>query len=210
MIETNTLTDYFTSLYGEENYGKIRNTHIGIGGAGGLGSNCAFNLVRAGFRKFTLYDFDFVELSNLNRQFYFADQIGLPKVNALITNLKRITPDLSIRAEQLRLTPQNISEKFADASVLVEAFDTVDAKRMMAEEFMQKTPLLVSASGLAGWGHLEDITIRRVNDSFILIGDGTRGASAERPPISPRVNAVAAMQADIILEHVLQQTETNY
>ena len=59
---------------------------IGIGGAGGLGSNVAVNLVRSGITDIKIADFDVIEQSNLNRQFYFRDQIGQNKVNALYEN----------------------------------------------------------------------------------------------------------------------------
>jgi sulfur carrier protein ThiS adenylyltransferase len=56
---------------------------IGIAGCGGLGSNCAVALSRVGIGRLILVDFDVVELSNLNRQYYFRDQIGLLKTEAL-------------------------------------------------------------------------------------------------------------------------------
>ena len=61
---------------------------IGIAGVGGIGSNVALNLVRSGVMQLKLIDFDRVEPGNLNRQFYFADQIGLFKVEALKINLR--------------------------------------------------------------------------------------------------------------------------
>ena len=64
---------------------------IGIAGAGGIGSNVAMLLVRAGFTKFTIVDFDYLEQSNLNRQFYFEDQLGKSKVESLKINLERIS-----------------------------------------------------------------------------------------------------------------------
>ncbi|MBP5226911.1 MAG: ThiF family adenylyltransferase, partial [Kiritimatiellae bacterium] len=56
---------------------------VGIAGAGGLGSNCAMHLVRAGLTRLVIADFDIVNESNLNRQFYFRDQLGQKKVTAL-------------------------------------------------------------------------------------------------------------------------------
>ena len=53
---------------------------VGIAGAGGLGSNCALHLVRSGVGRLVIADFDVVNDSNLNRQFYFRDQIGRKKV----------------------------------------------------------------------------------------------------------------------------------
>ena len=49
------------SYIGEEKLRKIQSVKIGIAGAGGLGSNCAFNLVRSGFNKLLIVDYDRVE-----------------------------------------------------------------------------------------------------------------------------------------------------
>ena len=55
---------------------RLQNVKIGIGGAGGLGSNAAAHLVRAGIEHLVIADFDTVSEGNLNRQFFFRDQIG--------------------------------------------------------------------------------------------------------------------------------------
>ena len=60
---------------GEENFRKVRSARVGLAGAGGLGSNCALNLVRVGFENLTIVDFDRVEAANLDRQFYFIRMI---------------------------------------------------------------------------------------------------------------------------------------
>ena len=73
---------------------KIENTKLCIAGCGGLGSNIAHMLVRCGFRKFVLMDYDVVEMKNLNRQFFFPDQEGLLKTDALVQNLRMINPDI--------------------------------------------------------------------------------------------------------------------
>ena len=66
---------------------KIQNKTIGIAGCGGLGSNCAIALARIGIGKLIIVDFDSIDKSNLNRQYYFIDQIGKPKVDALEYNI---------------------------------------------------------------------------------------------------------------------------
>ena len=108
---------------GEEWLLKLQRVKIGIGGAGGLGSNCAFNLVRSGFKRLKVVDFDVVEPSNLNRQLFFLDQLGVPKVKALETNLRRINPDIDVKSVQGMVTKKNVSGLFADCDVVVEAFD---------------------------------------------------------------------------------------
>jgi molybdopterin/thiamine biosynthesis adenylyltransferase len=64
---------------GKENFIKVQSAKVGLAGAGGLGSNCALNLVRVGFRRLTIVDFDVVVPSNLDRQFYFLNQVGMDR-----------------------------------------------------------------------------------------------------------------------------------
>ena len=84
------------NFYTEDECKKISEATVAITGAGGLGSNCAMILVRAGFRKFRLVDFDIITDTNLNRQFYRPDQIGAVKVEVLKKNLLEINPGLDI------------------------------------------------------------------------------------------------------------------
>ncbi|OEH86202.1 thiamine biosynthesis protein ThiF [Desulfuribacillus stibiiarsenatis] len=189
---------------GAGNLAKVQSITIGIAGAGGLGSNCAFNLVRSGFRKFVIVDFDVLEYSNLNRQFYFMDQIGRPKVEALKENLLRINPDIEVSIFQTRLESDNLEVYFGNCDIIVEAFDTVESKKMIVSKYMNsQKKLLVSASGLAGWGNSDDIKVSKIKDSFYLVGDLQSGVCHGVPPISPRVNIAAAKLADIILANVL-------
>lgn len=187
-----------------ENLQKVQSKKIGIAGAGGLGSNCAFNLVRSGFKKFVIVDFDILEYSNLNRQFYFIDQIGRPKVEMLEVNLKRINPAIEIEIFQNRLEADNLDHYFSACDVIVEAFDTVACKKMIVSHFLNSSKLLVSGSGLAGWGRSDDITITKIRETFYMIGDLNTGVQQGIPPISPRVNIAAAKMADIILSHAIE------
>ncbi len=81
--------------------------NIGIAGVGGIGSNVAIILVRSGIDTLTLVDFDRVEAANLNRQFYFADQVGRLKVAMLAENLRRIRPGIAIETVVARLDAGN-------------------------------------------------------------------------------------------------------
>ena len=74
----------------------LEDAKVGIAGAGGLGSNCAMHLVRAGVKRLVIADFDVVSESNLNRQFFFRDQLGMKKVEALKANLLRINPEAEV------------------------------------------------------------------------------------------------------------------
>ena len=199
----NALTTGLARYLDETRLQRIRQTKVGIAGAGGLGSNCAQLLVRSGFIDFVLVDFDVVECSNLNRQFYFEDQIGQAKIQALAWNLHRINPALKLRTVQERVGADNVYQLFADCDVVVEAFDSPVSKRMIAEAYSQSGKLLVAASGLAGWGDKDRIKVHRIHSRFFLVGDLTSGVEGGLPPLAPRVMIAAAKQADIVLGWVL-------
>lgn len=201
------LEEALLNVFGEKHLSLIQGTRVGVAGLGGLGSNCALHLVRCGFRKFTLCDFDKVEAKNLNRQFYFADQLGQLKTRSLQENLLRINPNLDCRLVEEELTRSNIQEAFCDCDVIVEGFDRAVCKRMIAEHWSQRGKFFVSASGLAGWGGADEIVTRKIHDHFYLVGDLRREVSELEPPCSPRVNVAAAKQADCVLAWVLKDRQ---
>ncbi|MFZ5572281.1 MAG: sulfur carrier protein ThiS adenylyltransferase ThiF [Thermodesulfobacteriota bacterium] len=188
---------------GAEELVKLRQVCIGIAGAGGLGSNCALMLVRCGFNRLTLADMDRVEPSNLNRQFFFLDQVGGWKVDMLRDNLLAVNPDLTLTLYRERLHPGNVRRLLADCQVIVEALDTAGDKKMMLEAFVNTEKLLVCASGISGWGNSDALTVHRIGTNVHVVGDLVSEAGDDFPPVAPRVTLAAAKQADIILTHVL-------
>ncbi len=176
---------------------------VGIAGAGGLGSNCAMHLVRAGVKKLVIADFDVVSESNLNRQFFFRDQLGRKKVDALAENLRRIEQDLSLDLRDVRLAPDNIDWTFSGCSVIVEALDSADAKSMLLHALLPLGKPIVSASGIAGWGRSLAIGQRRIGKNLILIGDTSSDVSNGLAPFSPRVGIAAAMEANAVVSLLL-------
>lgn len=114
---------------------KIEDAVIGIAGAGGLGSNVAASLVRIGFKKLIIADFDRVDQSNLNRQFFFRKDIGQYKVDALKENLESITEAIDIRIHREKITPENLDRIFQEADIMVEALDDPGAKAMLVNEW---------------------------------------------------------------------------
>lgn len=166
---------------GRERLRTIQTVRVGIAGLGGLGSNCAFNLVRSGFKRLVLVDFDRVEPSNLNRQFYFNDQIGMTKVAALRSNLLRINPELELTGAAQRVEASNLDGLFGDCDVVVEAFDKPEYKRLLVEHFWNSGKLVVTASGMAGWADGDKLVTRRIKPTVFFdwrLGFGSLGATA--------------------------------
>jgi sulfur carrier protein ThiS adenylyltransferase len=185
---------------------KLGKKSAGIAGAGGLGSNCAAALVRVGIGRLVICDFDIVEESNLNRQFYFHDQIGLAKTEALKTNLLRINPKVIIESHRIRLTSDNIPELFHDVDVLFEAFDHADQKVMIIESALTVWPErpLIIGSGMAGFGDSNSIHLRTVGNLYIC-GDEISEVAPELPPLAARIGIVANMMANTGIEILLKK-----
>jgi sulfur carrier protein ThiS adenylyltransferase len=172
----------------------LSRTSVGIAGAGGIGSNVAWMLVRAGLGRLVVVDFDHVEERNLNRQFYFRDQTGMSKVDALAESLLRINPGLDLTAHRTLIDRDNACGLFGGTDVLIEALDLEDTKVMLLESWLEGLPgvPIVSCSGLAGEGPLETLRVDR-RDGLIIVGDQESDLSAGT--LSSRVCMVAAMIA---------------
>ena len=189
----------------EEIKNILQHKIVGIAGAGGLGSNCAVALARVGTGTLIIADFDVVSEDNLNRQYFFYDQIGKPKADALKENIQRINPSVKVISHNICLTKDNIPILFRDCDVIVEAFDQADQKEMLIETVLTEFPEkpLVIGLGMAGWGKNDAIHCRKVDNMFIC-GDEVSEISLDLPPIAPRVGVVANMQANVVLDLLLK------
>lgn len=184
----------------------LKKFKIGIAGAGGLGSNCAASLARTGIGTLVIADFDKVEPSNLSRQYYFTNQIGMMKAEALKDNLLRIRPEMQVVIHNIRLTKENIPVVFAGCHVIVEAFDKSDMKEMLIESVQNRLPgiPLIVGSGMAGWGKNEILKFRQIDETLYVCGDEVSEASDDLPPLAPRVGIVASMQANAVVEILMK------
>lgn len=187
-----------------EELDTISKVNIGIAGCGGLGSNCAHALVRLGFLNFTLVDFDKVEPSNLNRQFFFMKQIGDDKSKALKENLLMINPDLNIEVESVRVTKDNIQDLFIQSDIVVEAFDRSETKMMLLQE-LGSLKRIVSGSGLGNYWNTDGIKTNEVSNNLTFIGDHVSDVEKGVNPLSPGVYVSAAKQAGAVLKMVLKE-----
>jgi sulfur carrier protein ThiS adenylyltransferase len=181
---------------------RLKKFKVGIAGAGGLGSNCAASLARTGIGTLVIADFDKIESSNISRQFYFIDQVGMMKTTALKENLKRIRPEINVVTHPIMLNKKNIPSVFRECQVIVEAFDRTDMKQMLIETVQKELtgiPLIVG-SGLAGWGNTEILKFRKIDETLYICGDEISEATDDYPPLAPRVCIVANMQANAVIE----------
>ena len=196
--------------HGEELQQKFSSAIVAICGLGGLGSNIAISLARAGIGKLILIDFDKVDITNLHRQQYKASQIGMNKTDALYENLKEIAPYIGIESHTVRITEDNAVELLKDADIICEAFDDAEAKAMLTNLVLEEMPdkYLVAASGMAGFGSANSIKTRKITSKFYLCGDEESDVQSEGSLVSSRVMLCAAHQAHTVLRILAEQFET--
>lgn len=194
-------TDALIARHGIELHSRFSAATVAVCGLGGLGSNIAVALARAGIGKLLLIDFDRVDITNLHRQQYKADQIGRDKTEALAENLSEIAPYTEVEPVTVKITEENLTDLLKDADIVCEAFDRAEAKAMLVNGVLEKLPrcYLVAASGMAGMGTPNAIKTRKIMKRFYLCGDEVSDAADTIGLVAPRVMLCAAQQAQTVL-----------
>lgn len=187
---------------------RLQAAKVAIVGLGGLGSNVALWLARLGVGQLLLYDFDKVELSNLNRQYYFLEDVGQYKAIALLRHLKAVNPYGNYCSEVVRLTEDNLPELLSEAHIVCEALDKPEAKALLVNGVLESFPdkYLVSASGLAGFASSASMQVRQVTPRFYLCGDSVSDM-LQLPLCGARVGLCAAQEALTIARIILQMED---
>ncbi len=195
--------------HGEDIQKKFTSATVAICGLGGLGSNIAVALARAGVGKLILIDFDKVDITNLHRQQYKANQIGVNKTDALAQNLREIAPYITVETHCVRITEDNAEQLLYNADIICEAFDDAEAKAMLTNLVLEKLPskYLVVSSGMAGMGSANTIKTRRLSKKLYICGDEVSDIKVEGSLISSRVMICAAHQAHTVLRILTNKFE---
>ena len=203
------LDGMLAARYSPKVYEKLKQAKVAIAGLGGLGSNVAVMLARAGVGHLFLVDSDTVEPSNLNRQSYFIRHLGLPKTTALQEILKEINPYITVKIKTVRVDAANAVEIFEAYPIVCEAFDTPDCKAMLVNTLLENLPetKLVCGSGMAGFGSSNAIQTKRRMKKLFVCGDFSTQAQGVNSLMAPRVSICAGHQANMILRLLLEIEE---
>ena len=195
--------------HGKELHQAFASATVAVCGLGGLGSNIAIALARAGVGRLILCDFDRVDITNLHRQQYKATQIGMYKTDALTINLREIAPYIELETHTERITEDNVLTLLKDADIICEAFDDAECKARFANTVLSELPdkYLVAASGMAGMETANSIKTRRITNRFYLCGDETSEVTDGIGLVAPRVALCAAHEAHTVLRILAKQFE---
>lgn len=196
--------------HGMELQTKFSSATVAVCGLGGLGSNIAISLARAGIGKLILIDFDRVDITNLHRQQYKASQVGQYKTQALSACLKEIAPYIELETCTARITEDNALDLLKNADIICEAFDNAQCKAMLANTVLEQMPTkyLVAASGMAGIDSANSIKTRKIMKHFYLCGDETSEVAKAGSLLSSRVMICAGHQAHMVLRILAEKFDT--
>ena len=193
--------DYYKALasrIGEEDACRLRSASVGIAGLGGLGSNIAIMLARSGIGRLVIADRDTVELSNIHRQCYPLDSIGMKKTDAVVREINRINPFCKVEKHDMELNENNL-DIFSSCDIVCEAFDSAENKIMLIERLSAMGKTVISGNGMAGKGPANAITTRKVGDNIYICGDGISDVNSEGSLVPSRVTLCAAHQANAVI-----------
>ena len=183
---------------------KLQAAQVAVVGLGGLGSNIAILLARMGISHLHLIDFDKVDVSNLHRQQYFVEQVGLYKTEALASTLRKINPYINLKLSCVKLNKNNLAELLKDEAIICEAVDKAETKALLVNEVLGifTDKVMVAASGMAGLGEGNLIQARRISKNLYLCGDGVSDCNDESL-YAARVALCAAQQAHLVQRIIL-------
>lgn len=194
--------------HGKELHEKFSAASVSVCGLGGLGSNVAISLARAGVGTLILVDFDRVDVSNLHRQQYRVSQLEMNKTEAMKQILFEIAPYCNVITHTVKLTEDNLS-LLADCDIVCECFDNAEYKAMLVNGVAERYPnkYIVAASGMSGLHTNNIIQTKNIGKRLYICGDGMSDVSDDRTLFAPRVMLCAAHQANTVLRIIAGKFE---
>ena len=194
--------------HGAELQRKFSAASVAVCGLGGLGSNVAIALARAGVGRLHLIDFDRVDISNLHRQQYRVSQLGMYKTEAMRQILSEISPYCEAVTDTVRLNEENLS-LIADCDIVCECFDNAECKAMLVNVASERYPekYIVAASGMSGLHTGNTIRTKRLGRRLYICGDGMNDVKTDGTLFAPRVMLCAAHQANTVLRIIAGEFE---
>uniref|UniRef100_A0A8D8HAF4 Ubiquitin-like modifier-activating enzyme 5 n=1 Tax=Culex pipiens TaxID=7175 RepID=A0A8D8HAF4_CULPI len=166
-------------------YEQIRQKSVAVVGVGGVGSVTADMLTRCGVGKLILFDYDKVELANMNRLFFTPDQAGLSKVEAAAKTLNYINPDVKIFTNNYNITTVESFEKFMNAIRTggIDGSGAVDLVLSCVDNFEARMAINAACNELSLNWFESGVSENAVSGHIQFIQPGEKACFACAPPL---------------------------
>lgn len=147
---------------------KIENTKLIIFGVGGVGGQALESLVRAGFTKITIVDYDNVEITNFNRQLLATNSsLGESKVKAALKRCQDINEEVKINTVNARLTGETINEfKLNEYDYVIDAIDDFSAKIALIRHCLVNKINIISSMGAGNRLDPTNVRVGKIEQTF--------------------------------------------
>lgn len=171
-------------------YEKIRTFAVAIVGVGGVGSVTAEMLTRCGIGKLLLFDYDKVELANMNRLFFQPHQAGLSKVQAAEHTLRNINPDVLFEVHNYNITTVENFQHFMDriSNGGLEEGKSVDLVLSCVDNFEARMAINTACNELGQTWMESGVSENAVSGHIQLIIPGESACFACAPPLVVAAN----------------------
>jgi len=140
---------------GERGQERLIAAHVVIVGCGALGSFHAGALARAGVGHLTIIDRDYVEPSNLHRQFLFEEDdaaAALPKAVAAARRIARINSTVDVRPAVADLTPANVEDLLGGADIVLDGTDNFETRYLVNDFSVSRGVPWIYGAAVAAYG----------------------------------------------------------
>uniref|UniRef100_A0A8C4U244 Ubiquitin-like modifier-activating enzyme 5 n=1 Tax=Falco tinnunculus TaxID=100819 RepID=A0A8C4U244_FALTI len=173
-----------------KDYEKIRTFTVAVVGVGGVGSVTAEMLTRCGIGKLLLFDYDKVELANMNRLFFQPHQAGLSKVQAAEHTLRNINPDVQFEVHNYNITTLDNFEHFMDriSNGALEEGQPVDLVLSCVDNFEARMAINTACNELGQIWMESGVSENAVSGHIQLIIPGESACFACAPPLVVAAN----------------------
>uniref|UniRef100_A0A8C3Q172 Ubiquitin-like modifier-activating enzyme 5 n=1 Tax=Chrysolophus pictus TaxID=9089 RepID=A0A8C3Q172_CHRPC len=173
-----------------KDYEKIRTFTVAIVGVGGVGSVTAEMLTRCGIGKLLLFDYDKVELANMNRLFFQPHQAGLSKVQAAEHTLRNINPDVQFEVHNYNITTLDNFEHFMGriSNGALEEGKPVDLVLSCVDNFEARMAINTACNELGQIWMESGVSENAVSGHIQLIIPGETACFACAPPLVVAAN----------------------
>lgn len=154
-------------VVGQPSFDKITNKTICIVGVGGVGGAALEGLVRFGVKNIVIFDFDVVDITNLNRQIIATNEnVGKKKTEAAIERARAINPEINITAHDIFLDKDSLQLiKDTKADYIIDAIDSVKSKLDLIEFCHKENMPIISSMGTGNRLSCTNFVIDRVENT---------------------------------------------
>ncbi|XP_032661767.1 ubiquitin-like modifier-activating enzyme 5 isoform X2 [Chelonoidis abingdonii] len=184
-----------------KDYEKIRTFTVAVVGVGGVGSVTAEMLTRCGIGKLLLFDYDKVELANMNRLFFQPHQAGLSKVQAAEHTLRNINPDVQFEVHNYNITTVDNFQHFMDRISYggLEEGKPVDLVLSCVDNFEARMAINTACNELGQTWMESGVSENAVSGHIQLIIPGESACFAEKKAAQPK-QVVVEQEEEIVHE----------